>query len=84
MHKRRLAESLEVLAENAACYGHTMLATQREGGGDGEDDGKVLVEDSFRIADEACEECLTIWEQLGDDGKLADALIASAAVDFYK
>eukprot|EP00292_Cryptomonas_paramecium_P033645 CAMPEP_0113703008 /NCGR_PEP_ID=MMETSP0038_2-20120614/25568_1 /TAXON_ID=2898 /ORGANISM="Cryptomonas paramecium" /LENGTH=466 /DNA_ID=CAMNT_0000627317 /DNA_START=35 /DNA_END=1432 /DNA_ORIENTATION=+ /assembly_acc=CAM_ASM_000170 len=83
-HRRKLALTLEVLAENAACYGHCLLALAMEGREveEATADGRRMPA-PFDIAQGAARECVDVWASLGDDEKLADAWAASAAVDFY-
>lgn len=82
---RKLALALEVLAENAACYGHCLVAMAVEGLETGEEarEGSRRLVAPFDLAEEAVRECVDLWGALGDEEKLADAWAASAAVDFY-
>jgi hypothetical protein len=41
------------------------------------------VEDTLEEAQDAAKECIQLWADTGDLGKLADAWAAFAAVDFY-
>lgn len=82
--RRKLALTLEIFAENSACYAHYVDALEFPEAGAGQlSSVRQHVEEALQEAEEAAKECIQLWADDGDLGKLADAWAAFAAVDFY-
>jgi tetratricopeptide (TPR) repeat protein len=95
-HRQKLALTLEIFAENSACYAHYLEALGNDldavasrivlEHGCQRVNGHLSVGqhivDTIQEAEGAARECIALWAEL-DHGKLADAWAAAAAVDFY-
>ena len=82
--RRKLALTLEIFAENSACYGHYVQAMVFQETGMDWVEYKQHIDHTLRVAEEAAVECIQLWADMGNHaGKLADAWAAYAAVDFY-
>jgi len=81
--QRKLALTLEIFAENSACYGHYVQAMVFHETGMDWVEYKLHIDNTLKVAEEAARECIQLWADIGDLGKLADAWAAYAAVDFY-
>ena len=81
--QRKLALTLEIFAENSACYGHYVQAMVFHETGMDWLEYKQHVDQTLDVAEQAAKECIQLWADIGDLGKLADAWAAFAAVDFY-
>lgn len=95
-HRRKLALTLEIFAENSACYAHYLEALGNDLDAVAlrvvlENGCRVVnrhlsvgqhITDTIREAEGAARECIALWAEI-DHGKLADAWAAAAAVDFY-
>ena len=80
---RKLALTLEIFAENSACYGHYVQAMVFHDTGMDWSQYRTHIDETLEEAQEAAKECIQLWADIGDLGKLADAWAAFAAVDFY-